>query len=1333
MGGGSVGSETGVDVLPWLKALPLAPEYRPTLSEFQDPIAYIFKIEKEASQYGICKIIPPLAPSAKKTAISNLNRSLASLNPNSEPTFSTRQQQIGWCPRKQLHPVVRKSVWQSGETYTLRQFEAKAKQFSKTRLPHQPSGKAGPKNGPLAVESLFWKATADKPFSVEYANDLPGSAFPEPGAAGMQDEAVGRSAWNMRAVSRSRGSLLRFMPEEIPGVTSPMVYIAMLFSWFAWHVEDHDLHSLNYLHLGAPKTWYGVPREAAFAFEDVIRAHGYGGELNPLVAFATLGEKTTVMSPEVLVAAGVPCCRLVQNAGEFVVTFPRAYHSGFSHGFNCGEAANIATPEWLTVAKEAAIRRASINHPPMVSHFQLLYTFAMASSSRIPASIPVEPRSLRLKDKKRGEGESMIRELFVQNVIQTNELLQVLCTKGSACFLLPPKNSESSFRSALYGKPKGKSKSRLSIGLCSPKESFEPVTKSACDTPPDILMHYRQVYDSPLMKEKSETIRKGNRSSPVKYFRREEQVGSLSSASPCTSYGKKCLSSGDLLLDQGFFSCVTCGILGFACMAVIQPSEVAVRKLLSHDCAYLKQPHDGSRSTCGTHLEDGKYSDFNVHCGISNDDVNHSAGKSNVGNISSSALDLLAVAYGDQSDSEEDIDQNQSCLHTKNPAPGSDSDILPLRSSSVDKIPDSSGNLFPKVPLCSGETTSKFSDALESPQNKVATHCQFNGESEKVVEASIAKVVKVDSPKCSSGEGLDNLGQSESNSIVNIRDSAEACKNMTASVNEAIHGSSEGELSIDVREESNIVESDAVSQDSDANLDKAMVTSISHSCKRSESSAETMQITHLTSLDVQRPEGKFPHLWGPNVEFSRMHVFCLEHALEAQRQLEPIGGADIFVLCHPDYSKVEEQAKAFAEEMGINHDWKDIQFAKFSPEELQKIESALDDDLYPGNGDWAVKLSINLCHSANLSRSPLYSKQMPYNPILYEVFGCNFLDNDVAALETQGKNSRQKKLVVAGKWCGRVWMVNQVHPYLACGADAQALKPDNDLQSLDPDSESEQSPRQIKPSSCTEGNLLPEVSTAKRSAKRRMPFEKARRKRLKCPEWETTESVQPEIKTPEESKYHAAEKSEKPELPIIRYSCKKKSDQADVTSKVKPEEETKGGSDGGPCTRLRTRPSKTVALNEGCASVVKQQQKKQTKKAEKQMRKATLVKAADDEGGVYQCDIDGCTMSFNLKQELLLHKRNTCAFKGCGKRFFSHKYLLQHRRVHLDDRPLKCSWKGCKMTFKWAWARTEHMRVHTGARPYVCKEPGCGQTFRFVSDFSRHKRKTGHSLKKNKG
>ncbi|MQM14238.1 hypothetical protein Taro_047168 [Colocasia esculenta] len=417
-----------LEVLPWLKTLPVAPEYHPTLAEFQDPIAYIHKIEKEASQYGICKIVPPVPPAPKKTAIANVNRSFAALQQNiggggsgggggggssqkkGAPTFTTRQQQIGFCPRRPR--PVQKPVWQSGEQYTLQQFEAKAKQFERVHAKRavgtgngggnaRKGGNGGGSAGggalsPLEVETLFWKACADKPFSVEYANDMPGSGFaPLPaGKKWREGEAsnVGETAWNMRGVSRAKGSLLKFMKEEIPGVTSPMVYVAMMFSWFAWHVEDHELHSLNYLHMGAGKAWYGVPRDAELAFEEVIRVHGYGGEANSLVTFAILGEKTTVMSPEVLIAAGIPCCRLVQNAGEFVVTFPGSYHSGFSLGFNCGEAANIATPEWLRVAKEAAIRRASINYPPMVSHYQLLYELALSlCSSEVKRLIAYAP------------------------------------------------------------------------------------------------------------------------------------------------------------------------------------------------------------------------------------------------------------------------------------------------------------------------------------------------------------------------------------------------------------------------------------------------------------------------------------------------------------------------------------------------------------------------------------------------------------------------------------------------------------------------------------------------------------------------------------------------------------------------------------------------------------------------------------------------------------------------------------------------------------------------------------------------------------------------------
>ncbi|KAK9283710.1 hypothetical protein L1049_011960 [Liquidambar formosana] len=112
--------------------------------------------------------------------------------------------------------------------------------------------------------------------------------------------------------------------------------------------------------------------------------------------------------------------------------------------------------------------------------------------------------------------------------------------------------------------------------------------------------------------------------------------------------------------------------------------------------------------------------------------------------------------------------------------------------------------------------------------------------------------------------------------------------------------------------------------------------------------------------------------------------------------------------------------------------------------------------------------------------------------------------------------------------------------------------------------------------------------------------------------------------------------------------------------------------------------------------------------------------------GSHRCDLEGCRMSFRTKAELRLHKNNQCPHPGCGKKFSSHKYALLHQRVHDDERPLKCPWKGCTMSFKWAWARTEHIRVHTGERPYKCKVEGCGLSFRFVSDFSRHRRKTGH-------
>lgn len=145
-----------------------------------------------------------------------------------------------------------------------------------------------------------------------------------------------------------------------------MLYIGMLFSMFAWHVEDHYLYrymglflhliffvsiiytmfilrsttisifSINYHHSGAPKTWYGVPGHHALQFEKVARNHVYSRDILSAAgedgAFEVIAEKTTIFPPKILLDNGVSVYKAVQKPGEFVITFPRVYHAGFSNG-----------------------------------------------------------------------------------------------------------------------------------------------------------------------------------------------------------------------------------------------------------------------------------------------------------------------------------------------------------------------------------------------------------------------------------------------------------------------------------------------------------------------------------------------------------------------------------------------------------------------------------------------------------------------------------------------------------------------------------------------------------------------------------------------------------------------------------------------------------------------------------------------------------------------------------------------------------------------------------------------------------------------------------------
>lgn len=61
--------------------------------------------------------------------------------------------------------------------------------------------------------------------------------------------------WNIGHLN----TLLDMVEQEcgivIEGVNTPYLYFGMWKTTFAWHTEDMDLYSINYLHFGQSKSW----------------------------------------------------------------------------------------------------------------------------------------------------------------------------------------------------------------------------------------------------------------------------------------------------------------------------------------------------------------------------------------------------------------------------------------------------------------------------------------------------------------------------------------------------------------------------------------------------------------------------------------------------------------------------------------------------------------------------------------------------------------------------------------------------------------------------------------------------------------------------------------------------------------------------------------------------------------------------------------------------------------------------------------------------------------------------------------------------------------------
>eukprot|EP00090_Calanus_glacialis_P045654 TRINITY_DN8622_c0_g1_i1.p1 TRINITY_DN8622_c0_g1~~TRINITY_DN8622_c0_g1_i1.p1 ORF type:complete len:637 (-),score=114.05 TRINITY_DN8622_c0_g1_i1:324-2234(-) len=293
--------------------------FHPTLAEFRDLPKYVAYMEsKGAHLAGIAKIVPP-----------------SQWQPNSKPKDqrynpSEMKFKIETPIQQTIKPTPTMGAF---ESTSMRMPEISIEKFVKLATSDRYVTPAHQSYEDL--EAQYWSYDKlDRSDDPIYGADVPRSLIDN-------DQKI----WNVG----KKDPMFNTIGERLTRVKDgAYLYFGMWKATFSWHIEDMDLYGINFLHYGAPKTWYCVPPKHGYKLEKAAQSlfPEWGKH-----CYNFLRHKVCMISPRLLAQRGIKVQKMVQEERDIIIVFPHAYHSGFNHGFNIAEASNFGTPRWIDHGK----------------------------------------------------------------------------------------------------------------------------------------------------------------------------------------------------------------------------------------------------------------------------------------------------------------------------------------------------------------------------------------------------------------------------------------------------------------------------------------------------------------------------------------------------------------------------------------------------------------------------------------------------------------------------------------------------------------------------------------------------------------------------------------------------------------------------------------------------------------------------------------------------------------------------------------------------------------------------------------------------------------------